>query len=1165
MLINVTIFFRDSRVFQAITERIIPELVASQQPDRPIRVWLAGCSTGEDVYSLVMLFQEYVGISSGRRELQIFASDLDADAIATACDGLYPNSIAHDVSAPRLARFFSKEGNFYRVLPEIRSMIVFNVQDVPGDPPFTHLDLVLYRNLPTDLLPIVQERVVDVFHRALRNNGILVLGNAGSVNERDDRFIMLDKSALMYRHVGASDQQFGIGSRNERSVSRSPECLADSRKFKMEELCGRLVMENHVPAAILINSKNECLFSLGPIGRFVHVAPGYPTHDLFAMVLPAMQNRLRKALQVANDSNGRVIVDGVVELDGSICNYRIDVLPVLHAGEALFLICFPSEHLMGLAAVRSPKLLLTHADMALEQELDIRRADLQVASHDLQRLTDAQSAVNDEADLLHEAPQSSNEALLVAKEKLQSTKNEISALNTQLYEARARQRVTSDDLQNVLLITNVASIFLDANLCIRLFTPATKALFNVIQTDIGRPLSDLEALSFDSTLLSDASIILTDHTTIEREVEAPNNVSYFRRSTPYLTDGGAVGGVVVTFVDSKERHLGAEALQAARGDIEQASVARFRFLAAGSHDLRQPLQALSLMRDVLSQKIRDGKTTEALELLARVDETTTKMSSMLDSLLDITGIDSGNIQPHLSDFPIGELLQQLAHEFGAVATAQGLELRVVQSAEVVCSNRHMLGEMVRNLLANALKYTPQGKVLLGCRHRGDCLSIEVWDTGIGITDDELVAIFDEYDQADASAPKPTRGLGLSNVQRLGKLLGHEVRVRSIRGKGSVFSIDIQLHARKQTLQQGNPPRTDADDVGLLPQAGVILVVEDDAEVLELLNLMLREEGHQVTVAADGEEALALVGQGLMSPDLLLIGLNLRNGINGLSLAEQLRVKLRRTIPIVILTDDISTGTMLKISAQNCIRFNKPIVVGALMRVIHGMLPKARLSLPSGNISAAPGTIYVIDDDPGICDAMRLVLMDVGHKVQTFPSAEAFLAEYPLDQIACLVVDAKLPGISGLELLEKINIDGHRTPAIMITGHSDVAMVVAAMQAGAFDFIEKPVGRDELLAGVDRALELARHNRKLVSHQQTAAARLDLLTARQREIMTMMLAGRPNKNIAADINISQRTVENHRAEILKRTGVKSLLALLRLVIAAVPPQTRQIRESAHNKL
>ena len=883
LLINVTSFFRDPAVFQFLANQIIPELVTAQQANRPIRIWLVGCSTGEEAYSLAMLFREYMVNSGQLPKVQFFASDLDADAIAMAREGLYPSTIAAEVSHERLARFFAKEGKFYRVLPEVRAMIVFTVQDVLVDPPFSRLDMVLCRNLLIYLLPEAQERVFALLHFALRKDGILVLGNAEAVNERDDRYTLLSKTTHIYRHVGqhrVGDHRFRISGRDERTSPRAPRSLAGLRQAELAELCRRLVLENHTPAGILINRRNECLFSLGPINRFVHVAPGHPTQDLFAMVLPGMRTRLRSAIQRAIETNGRVVVDGVAELDGSAPNYRLDVLPVVHDGEELLLICFPDVPAPGPAQVGAGAIPQTQADKALEEELEATRADLQAAIHDLEISSDEQKAINDEASSLNEELQSTNEELLTSKEELQSINEETTALNTQLYEALSRQRTTSNDLQNVLNSTNVATIFLDGDLCIRFFTPATKSLFNVIQSDIGRPLSDLKALSVDTTLLTDAHAILTDHATMEREVEAQNDIWYIRRILPYRADDGAVEGVVITFVDSTERRLITKALNAARHDAEQASVAKSRFLAAASHDLRQPLQSLSLMRGVLSKKIRDGKTVEALELLGRVDETSTAMSNMLDSLLDITQIDSGNVQPEFTDFPVGDLLGQLLQEFDPVAKAQGLEIRSVPCRVTIHSDRHMLGQMIRNLLSNALKYTQHGKILLGCRRHGDMLAIKIWDTGIGIPTTELAAVFDEYHQIDSGARARNRGLGLglSIVRRLGKLLDHQVRVRSVFGKGSEFSIDIKLPPSTPRSADDNSSHAIKSAPAIAPaRAGAILVVEDDPEVRELLGIMLRDEGHHITIAPDGVAALALLDDGMMRPDLLLTDFNLPNG------------------------------------------------------------------------------------------------------------------------------------------------------------------------------------------------------------------------------------------------------------------------------------------------
>lgn len=438
------------------------------------------------------------------------------------------------------------------------------------------------------------------------------------------------------------------------------------------------------------------------------------------------------------------------------------------------------------------------------------------------------------------------------------------------------------------------------------------------------------------------------------------------------------------------------------------------------------------------------------------------------------------------------------------------------------------------------------------------LSIKILDTGVGIPDTELHAIFEEYHQVDNAARERSRGLGLglSIVQRLGDLLGHRVRVRSEPGKGSVFSVDVELP--EGATAHHAAPRPGAPVAARVVDArggGVILVVEDDPEVRELLDQFLKDEGHRTAVAPDGVVALDMVARGTIRPDLILADYNLPNGMSGLETVTKLREKLNRQIPAVFLTGDISTETLRELALHGCLQLNKPVKLKLLTEAIQRLLPISHAA-PHASASAAagskgPAVIFVVDDDAHVRDAIRSVLEDDGHTVQDFDSCEAFLAAYRPGREACLLVDAYLPGMNGLELLQRLAEAGHRLPAIMITGNSDVPMAVEAMKAGASDFIEKPVSRGELLAGVGRALELARDSSKLTAYREDAASHLASLTERQRQIMTMVLAGHPSKNIAADLGISQRTVENHRAAIMTKTGSKSLPALARLALAAAP--------------
>jgi two-component system CheB/CheR fusion protein len=572
--------------------------------------------------------------------------------------------------------------------------------------------------------------------------------------------------------------------------------------------------------------------------------------------------------------------------------------------------------------------------------------------------------------------------------------------------------------------------------------------------------------------------------------------------------------------------------------------------------LRQPLQTLSLLQGLLAKVVEGEK---AQKLVARLGDTMGAMTGMLNGLLDINQIEAGTVHAEKVDFPVNDLLDRLEDEFTYLAQAKGLALRVVSCGLSIHSDQRLLMQMLRNLLSNALKYTKRGKVLLGCRRRDRRLSIEVWDTGVGIPEGELQAIFEEYHQLDNATHQSSLGLGLglAIVQRLENLLGYRVRVRSQLGKGSVFAIEVELAAGAAgSLVEHPPPDAEHGIAESAHRTGEVLIVEDDPEVRELLEMFLKDEGHRTATAPDGIVALELIARGAIRPDLILSDYNLPEGLDGLQLAAKLREKLHRHIPVIILTGDISSGTLRDIAVQDCVQLNKPIKLPELAKVVEGLLPTSppgpRPQLPSpaeshGDLGSP--VIFVVDDDSHLREGIRGVLEEHGWTVEDHGSCEAFLESYRAGGDACLLVDAYLPGMSGLELLQRLNDMGHPLPAIMMTGNSDVSMAVQAMKAGASDFIEKPIGSGELIACVARALEQSSDAGKLSAWRQEAVSRLTKLTSRQRQIMELVLAGHPSKNIAADLGISQRTVENHRASIMKRTGSKSLPALARLALAA----------------
>ena len=324
---------------------------------------------------------------------------------------------------------------------------------------------------------------------------------------------------------------------------------------------------------------------------------------------------------------------------------------------------------------------------------------------------------------------------------------------------------------------------------------------------------------------------------------------------------------------------------------------------------------------------------------------------------------------------------------------------------------------------------------------------------------------------------------------------------------------------------------------------------------EMLEVLLIDEGYDTLTAADGRTALELIAPGATRPDLVVADYNLPNGLNGIQVVARLRETVDQELPVIILTGDISTDTLRKIALHGCAHLHKPVKLKELTGLIRHLLSEGKTAAtPQARPSSAPANggqgpvIFVVDDDNGVRQSLDDLLRENGRTVEGYASAEAFLEAYRPGAEGCLVVDAMMPGMSGLALLQRLKDKGDRLPAIMITGNGDVHMAVRGMQAGAVDFIEKPVGSDELLASIDRALEQTRDSAKLSAWREAAAARLASLTTRERQIMELVLAGHPSKNIAADLGISQRTVENHRNAIMQKTGSKSVPALVRLALA-----------------
>lgn len=1155
MLINVTRFFRDKAVFETLAFTVFPDLIAHHDGGGPLRIWIPACSSGEEVWSIAILLHEALERSGKDIPVQLFGSDLDADAINRARAALYPASITADIAPDRIKRYFVAEEGGYRVCAHLRSWVIFAVQNLLFDPPFARVDLLCCRNLLIYFNADAQTKAMALFHFALRPGGVLLLGVSESPGEIEASFELISKPDRVYRRLGGKRNiAFSSASVGGREEEPARAIAAPLRPGGVVEHYRQALVAAFAPACVIANSAGDLLYALGPTDRYLHIGSGLATQNLIVMAPLHVRSQLRAALATLRPGDPAIeIAGGERDSSSGRVPFAIEVRSFKHAETDFIMAAFRDRLPLSAPMTAAP---VTQREQALADANSQLKAELLFTLHQLEAARDTHSLERVEAMSLREEYQSTNEELLTSKEELQSLNEELTVLNGQLQDTLEQQRSTSDDLHNVLVSSDIATLVLDLSLQIRFFTPATKSLFGVMAGDVGRPLSHLRSLASDESLLGDVGRVVRSGAASDVEIEAFSGAWFQRKIMPYTTTAGRLQGVVITYTDVSQRHAADAAKVAALRKIELISKAKSRFLAAASHDLRQPLQTLSFLHGLLTET-RDDAKREAF--LGRMDHTLVSMSAMLNTLLDINQIEAGLMASRQADFALGPLLHELRQEFGHHAEAKGLGLRVVGTSRTIHSDRRLLQQMLRNLLTNAVKYTQTGRVLFGARRSGDTLRIEVWDSGVGLAAADLGQIFEEYFQVEGEerGAGDGMGLGLAIVKRLAELLGHRVSVRSLPGRGSVFAIEVPLALNSKPLPVNTSLQEESRPVLAPPPAfGDILIVDDDPDILRAMSDLLSGSGFSVTVAASYETALSIAAAASRPFEMLIADYNLPHQRTGLEVALGLQAEIPRQMGVIILTGDISVAASQAIHRAGYVQITKPVKAAVLKEAIHKlhMAAQNRAPSPAPDQTLRPDTaILVVDDDRSVRESLEQTLNELGYTVQSFESGEGLLAALQsateVGAGRCLLLDAYLGGMSGLDVLAALQASRHVLAPVMMTGRSDVATAVAAMKAGAIDYLEKPVKQQTLANAIGNALAWAQTAALRDAQKSDAREKLASLSPRERTIMGLVLDGHPSKNIAADLGINQRTVENHRAAVMNKTGAKSIPALARLAVAA----------------
>lgn len=569
LLISVTNFFRDRAVFHELEHEIIPRLFHGKGADDTVRVWIAACATGEEAYSIAMLLCEYAESAlNAPRTIQVFASDIDEKAITTARNGYYNDTIAADVSPERLDRFFIKEEDHYRVKKSLREMVLFAQHNLLRDPPFSRLDLISCRNLLIYLNRNTQESVLEIFHFALQNESFLLLGSSESAENASTLFSAVDTKHRIYKsRVGVSHYRtiptMPIIDKWQVSFADTP---AGSRKVvSFGEIHHKLV-EKYAPPSVLINDDYDIVHSSETAGRYLRFMGGEPTKNLLKVVHPGLSLELRAALIEANQEKRPTESRDIrISLDGESISINLIVRPS-ETPNGFSLVIFEESVISSDTADRADsgdiregaaESIVRRLGEELQRTKDRLRATIEQNETSVEELR----AANEELQAINEELRSMSEEVGTSKEELQSVNEELTTVNYELKDKIDEVNQFASDIQNLMSSTDIGTIFLDLSLHIKRYTPAAQALFNIIPSDIGRPLEHVtHRLEYDD-LAQDAAIVLRTLKLFEREVHSKDDRDYITRFLPYRTIDGQIDGVVLSFIDINERKRGEETRQ----------------------------------------------------------------------------------------------------------------------------------------------------------------------------------------------------------------------------------------------------------------------------------------------------------------------------------------------------------------------------------------------------------------------------------------------------------------------------------------------------------------------------------------------------------------------------------------------------------------------------
>ncbi|MDI1232773.1 MAG: chemotaxis protein CheB [bacterium] len=947
MLISVTAFFRDPKVFQNLKQFVFPALLKNKAVADPFRIWVTGCSTGEEVYTLAISLHQFLEKISGR-QIQIFASDISEPSIVKARIGAYTNVELKNVSDHLLKNYFTKSSGGYQVNRQIRDMCVFAVHDMLKDPPFAKMDLISCRNVLIYMDTFLQKRALSTFHYSLKNNGFLLLGKSettGPASELFTTFLKDDKiylrKAVPSRFVQLYSERKDAGI-NEKIKKISKPVVQQNDFRKSAE---NILIAKFTPPSVIVNDQMDIVHINGFINAYLEPPQGKPTFNLLKMAREGLAFELRNTLHKAKASNSSAIKEGIlVKSNGKILQLTIEIEPLMNGVEPHFLIVFHKTAMPEIKVTAKGKLtnekkmnLEAHQRInQLEKEIALTREDMRAITEDQEIANEELQSANEELLSSSEELQSLNEELETSKEELQSTNEELIIINQELLDKQEQINMMRLFAEDIIATVREPLVVLDKNLCIKSINASFFKKFKLNQQEAeGKLIYEIKNGLFDNDefrnqldrVIPKRSNLVDYEMTIQLQLIGTCNLLLNARLV-ISDERNKEQFILLSIEDITERkHHELNAKRAtdiaeegkAKAEIatllaEDAVKAKQQFLSNMSHEIRTPMNAIIGFTKVVLKTKLDIKQQEYLEAIKTSGDA---LIVLINDILDLAKVDAGKMTFVEAPFKLEVSITSMLHLFETKIQEKNLKLLNAYDKKIpaiLLGDSMRLHQIVLNLLSNAVKFTSIGSITFNVdlvEEKKDSVSIrfQVKDTGIGIVGDKLETIFEKFQQASnaTSSLYGGTGLGLAIVKELVEAQGGSIDVQSVFGEGSVFTFQLNFKKAKPNKSIKMETKLTKLDFKNIK----ILVVEDVRLNQLLMQTLLDDFGFGYEIAENGKIATEKLA--LSHFDLVLMDLQMPE-MDGFEATDYIRNVMHLTIPIIALTADVMTMDLDKCNA-----------------------------------------------------------------------------------------------------------------------------------------------------------------------------------------------------------------------------------------------------------